>query len=73
MGVIKIMIVDDHTVVRDGLVSMLVREDNFVVVGDASNGREAVDRARDLREATSSEMGPSTICFRRSTVHRGTP
>ena len=45
MGVIKIMIVDDHTVVRDGLVSMLGREDNFVVVGEATNGREAVDRA----------------------------
>ena len=49
MEVIKIMIVDDHTVVRDGLVSMLGREDNFAVVGEASNGREAVDRARDLR------------------------
>ncbi len=49
MGVIKIMIVDDHTVVRDGLVAMLGREDNFVVVGEAPNGREAVDRARDLR------------------------
>ena len=49
MEVIKIMIVDDHTVVRDGLVSMLGREENFVVVGEASNGREAVERARDLR------------------------
>ncbi len=48
MGVIKIMIVDDHTVVRDGLVSMLGREDNFVVVGEAPNGREAVDRLQAI-------------------------
>jgi DNA-binding NarL/FixJ family response regulator len=49
MAAIKIMIVDDHTVVRDGLVAMLGREENFVVVGEAPNGKEAVDRARDLR------------------------
>lgn len=33
MDQIKLMIVDDHTVVRDGLVSMLERQDDFQVVG----------------------------------------
>ena len=44
MDQIKLMIVDDHTVVRDGLVSMLERQDDFQVVGQASNGLEAVER-----------------------------
>ena len=35
---IRILIVDDHTVVRDGLPAMLEREDDFEVVGRASNG-----------------------------------
>ena len=46
---IRILIVDDHTVVRDGLSAMLEREDDFEVVGRASNGQEAVDRAPALR------------------------
>ncbi len=49
MDAIKILIVDDHTVVRDGLNSMLSHEADFKVVGEARNGLEAVDRARDLR------------------------
>ncbi len=44
MDEIKLMIVDDHTVVRDGLASMLERQDDFQVVGQASNGLEAVER-----------------------------
>jgi len=43
---IRILIVDDHTVVRDGLTAMLGREPDFTVVGEARNGLEAVDRAR---------------------------
>ncbi len=44
MDQIKLMIVDDHTVVRDGLASMLGRQEDFQVVGQASNGLEAVER-----------------------------
>ncbi len=44
MDQIKLMIVDDHTVVRDGLASMLERQEDFKVVGQASNGVEAVAR-----------------------------
>ena len=49
MEAIKVLIVDDHTVVRDGLVAMLGREGDFAVVGEAKNGMEAVERARELR------------------------
>jgi DNA-binding NarL/FixJ family response regulator len=49
MDRIKLMIVDDHTVVRDGLASMLERQDDFEVVGRASNGLEAVERVPALQ------------------------
>ena len=49
MEAIKILIVDDHTVVRDGLSTMLRRRKDLVVVGEARNGREAVEKARELR------------------------
>ena len=43
------MIVDDHTVVRDGLTTMLGRQSDFMVVGEAKNGLEAVEKAGRLR------------------------
>ena len=49
MDQIKLMIVDDHTVVRDGLTSMLERQDDFQVIGQASNGLEAVERVSALQ------------------------
>ncbi len=49
MDQIKLMIVDDHTVVRDGLASILERQEDFQVVGQASNGLEAVERVPALQ------------------------
>ena len=49
MDAIKILIVDDHAVVRDGLVTMLGRQTDFVVAGQAVNGLEAVEKARELK------------------------
>ena len=40
---IRILIADDHTVVREGLVSLVKRKSDMVVLAEASNGREAVD------------------------------
>jgi DNA-binding NarL/FixJ family response regulator len=40
---IRILIADDHTVVREGLVSLVKRKSDMVVVAEASNGREAVN------------------------------
>jgi len=45
---IKILIADDHPVVREGLMSMLKRERDFAVVGDAKDGLEAVSKTKEL-------------------------
>ena len=43
---IKLMIVDDHAVVRDGLKAVLSLVDDFEVVSEAGNGAEALERAQ---------------------------
>jgi DNA-binding NarL/FixJ family response regulator len=45
---IKILIADDHPVVREGLIAMLGRQEDFRVVGEAKDGVEAVNRAKEL-------------------------
>ncbi|MET1007454.1 MAG: response regulator transcription factor [Propionibacteriaceae bacterium] len=45
---IRIVIVDDHPVVRDGLRGMFTGEEGFTVVGEAGNGAEAVVLAERL-------------------------
>ncbi|WP_405990704.1 response regulator [Streptomyces sp. NBC_00986] len=45
---ISLLIVDDHPVVRDGLRGMFESAPGFRVLGEASNGVEAVERAADL-------------------------
>jgi len=49
MESIKILVVDDHEVVRDGISVMMERQQDFAVVGEASNGLEAVEKAQELR------------------------
>ena len=45
---IKVLVVDDHPVVRKGLQSCLARHDSVKVVGEASDGDEALRKAREL-------------------------
>jgi two-component system nitrate/nitrite response regulator NarL len=45
---IKVLVVDDHPVVRKGLQSCLSRHDHIKVVGEASDGDEAMRKAREL-------------------------
>ena len=46
---IKILIADDHPVVREGLSAMLSKEHDIQVVGEAENGVEAIEKARALQ------------------------
>jgi len=46
---IRIVVADDHAVLRAGLRALLNAEPDMEVVGEAANGREAVERAEQLR------------------------
>jgi DNA-binding NarL/FixJ family response regulator len=43
MGKIKIILVDDHNVVREGISNSFQKEDNFIVIGEADTGRAAIE------------------------------
>ncbi|WP_421722533.1 UvrY/SirA/GacA family response regulator transcription factor [Alloalcanivorax xenomutans] len=45
---IKVMVVDDHELVRTGISRMLSDQDGIRVIGEAASGEEAVKLARDL-------------------------
>ena len=49
MNPLRILIVDDHAVVRRGIRALLESEQGFTVAGEATNGREAVEMARRLQ------------------------
>lgn len=46
---IKVLLVDDHAIVRKGLIALLATEDDIQVVGEASDGMEAVTLAGRLK------------------------
>ena len=48
-GIIRILLADDHPVVRDGLAAMLATQPDFQVIGEAGTGAEAVTEAARLR------------------------
>ena len=45
---IKVFIVDDHEIIREGLKMILKVESDIKVVGEAQNGIEAIDKLRKL-------------------------
>jgi len=45
---IRVLVVDDHAIVRDGICALLATRPDIEVVGEASNGQEAVSQAQDL-------------------------
>ena len=45
---IRVLIVDDHMMVRDGIISVLLEFEDITVVGEAVNGTAAVEQARAL-------------------------
>lgn len=46
---IRILLADDHAMMRDGLKALLEAQGDLTVVGEATTGRQAVDAARTLR------------------------
>jgi DNA-binding NarL/FixJ family response regulator len=48
MRKIKILIADDHPIVREGLASMLRNEGGFEVMGEAENGQEAINKTLEM-------------------------
>jgi two-component system, NarL family, response regulator NreC len=49
MGQLRILLADDHTVVRQGLRKVLEERPDWVVVAEAGNGRDAVKQAEELK------------------------
>ena len=49
MKKIKVLIVDDHTLVRAGIRSLLALVNDIEVVGEASDGKEALEIVRQLK------------------------
>ncbi|RRN63849.1 response regulator transcription factor [Caulobacter sp. 602-1] len=49
MGPIRVLIVDDHPMVRDGVAMLLERQPDMVAVGEAEDGAQALELFRQLR------------------------
>jgi two-component system response regulator NreC len=48
MNKVRVLIVDDHAIVRDGVRMILEAQPDIEVIGEASDGREALEAARQL-------------------------
>src|SRR5881296_3646828 len=46
---IKLLVVDDHPVVRKGISACLSRQEHMEIVGEAADGRDAIRKARELQ------------------------
>ncbi|HKI52962.1 MAG TPA: response regulator transcription factor [Anaerolineales bacterium] len=46
---VRVLVVDDQQLIRDGIASMLDVQDGVVVVGTAKNGQDAIDQAMSLK------------------------
>jgi len=57
-AVIRVMVVDDHALVRQGVAAVVSREPDMSVVGEAATGEEAVERFRALQpDVTVMDLG----------------
>jgi len=46
---VRILVVDDHEIVRQGLRGLLETQSGWQIIGEAANGRDAVEKAAELR------------------------
>jgi len=49
MKKIRVLLVDDHAILRDGIKALLEKQDNIEVVAEAGDGREAIPKAAQFR------------------------
>lgn len=49
MNIIRILLVDDHSLFRNGIKSLLESQEGFEVIGEASDGLDGVKRAKQLK------------------------
>jgi len=49
MDKIRILVVDDHAIMRDGIRALLNVDDTLEIVGEASEGKEAVEKSEELK------------------------
>ncbi len=49
MPKIRVLIADDHALVRDGIKALLTLTPDIEVIGEATDGRQAIDRCRELK------------------------
>jgi DNA-binding NarL/FixJ family response regulator len=49
MPAIRILLVDDQSIILDGLEALIAQNDDFVVCGRANNGREALEKTKELK------------------------
>jgi DNA-binding NarL/FixJ family response regulator len=49
MNTIKVLTVDDHPILREGIAAIIANHNDIALVGEAGNGREAIERFRQYR------------------------
>ena len=49
MSKIRVLVVDDHTIVRDGICALLALAPDIEVMGEAANGSEALEKVKELQ------------------------
>ena len=62
MNKIKLLIADDHTILRDGIVSLLQTEQGFAVTGTASNGYEVMELISKNEYDVPVTANPCSVC-----------
>jgi two-component system nitrate/nitrite response regulator NarL len=46
---VRVLIIDDHTLFRSGVKALIARQEDFEVVGEASDGLDGIKRAKELK------------------------
>ncbi len=64
MGPLRILIVDDHELVRRGLRSILVTRPEWEICGEAADGSNAIEKARELKSGHSASRHNDAPCER---------